>query len=400
MFRNTSILATRSVRAACILTAALATAGCSDSVTGPHSRTAASTSAVKFREAGSSLSWNQTARDLIASRGVAAVATQARILAYLSVAQYNAVVAAEDTKEGGNHASPAAAAAGASLVVLKSFFPADAAMLDSKLLMQKSQLGWPGDAHRNFEAGEAIGRAIGAQVVTYSGTDNLNLTPAPVNPGLEGNWKGVNSVRALYGTRTFALESGDQFRPGPPPVFESDEFDAALQDVRERSDGITGVQKTFAIMWAPRGPAYMNGVAAEMIVEHRRSEREAARILALANMAGFDVLNACFDAKFAYYYIRPTQADPEIELHVPLPNHPSYPSGHSCITAAYATVFAKAFPSEAPELDVMVEDAGLSRMYGGLHFEFDCKVGQQLGRDVAEHVLLEGPTGHAPIPLD
>src|SRR5215208_5181923 len=77
------------------------------------------TSTVPDREllaaSGPSLSWNQTARDLIASRGVPIAAAQARILAYLSVAQYNAIVAAE---EAADKASPAAAAAGASLVVL------------------------------------------------------------------------------------------------------------------------------------------------------------------------------------------------------------------------------------------------------------------------------------------
>jgi membrane-associated phospholipid phosphatase len=120
----------------------------------------------------------------------------------------------------------------------------------------------------------------------------------------------------------------------------------------------------------------------------------------VANMAGFDVLNACFDAKLAYYLIRPTQADPFIKLPVGLPNHPSYPSGHSCITAAYATVLAAAFPDERSRLDAMVEEAGLSRMYAGLHYRFDCVVGQQLGRQVAEYVMRVTAGGHSPIPLD
>ena len=54
----------------------------------------------------------------------------------------------------------------------------------------------------------------------------------------------------------------------------------------------------------------MNSVASGMIVDHNRSEREAARLLALANMARFDVSNACFDAKFAYWFIRPSHAIP------------------------------------------------------------------------------------------
>ena len=144
----------------------------------------------------------------------------------------------------------------------------------------------------------------------------------------------------------------------------------------------------------------MNGVAAEMIVAHHNSEREAARVLALANVSGFDVANACFDAKFAYYLIRPSQVDPLIKLSVALPNHPSYPSGHSCITGAYATVLMSLFPEESATLQAMIEEAGLARMYGGLHYRFDLLAGRELGRKVAEFVLSVAGSGHAAIPLD
>lgn len=381
------------------LAAALMVGACGDAPTAPASG-GAELSVVKFWEAGSSVGWNQTARDLIAARAVASPIAQVRILAYLSVAQYNAIVAAEDAKDGGDHPSPAAAAAGASVVVLKSFFPLDAALLEGKVLAQQAASPWPGEKNKNFAAGETIGRAIGALVVAYAATDNANLTTPPANPGGPGNWTGVNSIRGLYGARTFALTSGDQFRPAPPPAFGSSAFNAALAEVRAISDGLTPAQLAIAQFWAPRGPAYMNSVAAEMIVAHHSSEREAARVLVLANMAGFDVVNACFDAKFAYYLIRPSQADPLINLPVGLPNHPSYPSGHSCITSAYATVLASAFPEESSRLLAMVEEAGLARIYGGLHYRFDCLVGRELGRRVAENVLRVTEGGHAAIPLD
>ena len=143
-----------------------------------------------------------------------------------------------------------------------------------------------------------------------------------------------------------------------------------------------------------------NEIASEMIVSHRNSEREAARVLALANMAGFDVLNACFDAKFAYYLIRPTQVDPTIRLGTGLPNHPSYPSGHSCITSAMATVLGSAFPSERARFEAMIEEAGMSRIWAGLHYRFDCEAGQELGRQVARYVLEHGVNAHQAIPLN
>jgi len=379
---------------------ALSASACTEPTASRPATTQPQLAAVKFWEAGSSVAWNQTAREIITARGGGSPGTQSRILTYLSVAQYNAIIAAEDAKERGDHASPAAAAAGASVVVLKSFFPLDGALLDTRLLAQRGAATWPGEKNENFAAGETIGRAIGALVVAYAATDGVNLTTPLPNPGGPGSWTGVNSLRGFYGARTFALTSGDQFRPGPPPAFGSAEFNAALQEIRALSDGLTPAQLAIAQFWSPNGPAYMNGIASEMIVSHHSSEREAARVLAVANMAGFDVLNACFDAKFAYYLIRPSQADPMINLPIGLPNHPSYPSGHSCITSAYATVLTSAFPDERSRLDAMVVEAGVSRMYGGLHYRFDCEVGQALGRQVADYVMRVTAGGHTAIPLD
>jgi membrane-associated phospholipid phosphatase len=382
-----------------VLIVGLAIGACSEPTTAP-APDRPQLSAIKFWEAGSSIAWNQTARDLIATRAVTSPIVQVRIMTYLSVAQYNAIVAAEDGKNGADHPSAGGAAAGASLVVLKSFFPLDHALLDGRLAAQESGASWPGAKNQDFNAGEAIGRAIGAAVVAYAATDNFGLTPAPAGPGGPGNWTGVNSILGLFGTRTFALTSGDQFRPPPPPAFGSAEFVAALAEVRAFSDGLTPTQLAIAQFWAPRGPAYLNQVASEKIAAHHRTEREAARILALANMAGFDVANACFDAKFAYYFIRPSQADPLINLPVGLPNHPSYPSGHSCITGAYATVLMSAFPEESARFQVMIEEAGLARIYGGLHYRFDLVAGRELGRQVAEYVLSVAGPGHSAIPLD
>ena len=345
---------------------------------------------------GPTLSWNQTARELLAAR-VTGPLTPIRILAYLTVAQYNAIVAAEDAS---GNASPAAAAAGASAVVLKFFFPLDSALIDDKLRVQKASAPWPEQPLKDIAAGEAIGRTIGAQVLTYAATDNTTLTTRPANPGGPGTWTGTNSVRGFYDSRTFAMTSGNQFRPAPPPVFGSAVYTAALAEVRAFSDGLTAAQLTLSQDWNGRGGPYMNSIAGEMLVNRQRSDRDAARTLALANMAGFDVLNACFDAKLFYYYIRPSQADPLIKLPIGLPNHPSYPSGHSCITASYATILASTFPEESVRLTAMVEEAGNSRIYAGLHYRFDCTAGQELGRKVAGQVLVAMGTGRGPIALD
>ena len=387
---------------------ALATA-CADSNTGPSmatlERPGITTSAVKYWEAGATVAWNKTARDLIVARAQTAPHIQLRILAYLTLAQYNAAVTAEDTKDRGTHASPAAAIGGASVVVLKSFFPLDGDLIDARLAEQLAATPWPGEKRKDAATGEAVGRAVGADVVAYAAADNFNVNmPTPAPGGLaEGYWVSATpSVRALYGARTFFLTSEAQFRSAPPPAFGSAAFLTDLDEVRTIALTRTPEQIAEAQFWAAKGATFLNEVGAELIVAHRKSEREAAHILALANMTAFDAMAGCWDAKFAYWYIRPTQADPTITVPAPLvlPNHPSYISGHSCQTASFATVLSHAFPTERARFDDYVVRAGLSRIYAGFHFRFDVTAGQELGRAVGQWALDHDVGGHEPFPLD
>ena len=105
--------------------------------------------------------------------------------------------------------------------------------------------------------------------------------------------------------------------------------------------------------------------------------------LALVNTAAMDGLIACHDAKYAYWTPRPSQVDPSIKPIVGLPNHPSYPSNHSGLSRAAALVLAHFFPSERPRLEATATEAGLSRIYAGIHYRFDVDAGDQIGTRVA-----------------
>ena len=345
---------------------ALALAGCADHPTEPKSAltppvggtSPADPSATTGSKVVSSVAWNGTARGLLTAQ-VANPIVQVRVLTYLSLAQYNAIIAAENSKTQGPHPSAAGAAAGASVVVLKDFFPAQAQALEDQIAAQA------GEEKETFTAGEAIGRVIGAEVVTYAHGDNTGVLPPPPVPVGPGFWTSTAPLLALFGTRPLALTSADQFRPPPAPAFGSQAFLDDLAEIRLLSDTRTPEQLAQAQFWNTRVAGYQNEIASELIASHGRSERKAAYILALANMAGFDALIACWDAKFTYWYIRPSQADPAITLPIGLPNHPSYPSAHSCVTAAYSEVLGHFFRDERPRLAANVEASGLSRMYGG-----------------------------------
>jgi membrane-associated phospholipid phosphatase len=70
------------------------------------------------------------------------------------------------------------------------------------------------------------------------------------------------------------------------------------------------------------------------------------------------------------------------------PNHPSYPSGHSCVSAAAAEVLKSIFPAKAATLDQQVAEAGMSRVFAGIHYRFDVAAGQALGRSVAQWAMM------------
>jgi membrane-associated phospholipid phosphatase len=388
--------------------AALVLGGCTDRLTEPDATSSpdnsgpADAGAVKFWEAGSSVGWNGIGRNFLMARPFNPF-LEARVLTYLSLAQYNAIIAAENSTIPGKRPSRAGAAAGASAVVLKDFFPssADGVVIDDRLAAQKAAPAWPGEEQQDFAAGEAIGRSVGAEVIAYARLDNTGLSSVPTTG--PGGWIGTAPVPGLFGTRPLALTSANQFRSLPPPAFDltvSSPFQIALAEVQALSVSHTADQVALAVFWNNKVARYQNEIATDMIVSHRRSEREAAHILALANMAGFDALIGCWDSKFAYWYIRPWQVDASINFPIGKPNHPSYPSGHSCVTAAYSTVLGQAFPDERPALAANVEAASQSRMNGGLHYRFDLVAGQVLGQQVAELVLRTNVTGHDAIPLD
>jgi membrane-associated phospholipid phosphatase len=124
-------------------------------------------------------------------------------------------------------------------------------------------------------------------------------------------------------------------------------------------------------------------------------EVRAARILALAGIAAYDAGIACTDAKYHYWLVRPTQADSTIGLadRLTLPNFPSYPSGHACLSGAIAETFGHFLPEVRAEVTRLAEEAAMSRLYAGVHYRFDNDVGLELGRQVARVVIAEDSAG-------
>ena len=130
-----------------------------------------------------------------------------------------------------------------------------------------------------------------------------------------------------------------------------------------------------------------------------------------------DAAIACWDAKYSFVFWLPvtaipladtdgnpdTIADPAWTPLLVTPNHPEYPSGHSTVSGAAATVLAyyfgqstafsvdsdvmagvvRSFPTFAAALSE-IKDA---RIFAGIHYRSACDDGQNIGIAAAQYVM-------------
>jgi hypothetical protein len=348
------------------------------------------------RDAPSSSGWMTEARTLVGQANMSPLAA-GRVYAAVGIAQYQAVSGVDGNRHGkkGKDARlerRRGAVAGASAVVLSFLFPSAATALEARIITVGTE--GSGSIHPQFERGVEAGRAAGAAIVEHLKNDRFTVPWTGTVPTGPGMWiaNGTPAGGTFGGVTPYFLNSASQFRPVPPPAWGSAAFLTDLAEIRALSDTRTPEQQAIALQWnyptgSPTPPGYWNEVASNYIAEKGLDERAAARVYAFTGGAVMDALIACWEAKYHYWLIRPSQADPAITLSFGLPNHPSYPSGHSCVSASAATVLTAFFPRHRKELDAQVDEAGLSRMYAGIHYRFDISAGKKLGVDVARWAL-------------
>jgi membrane-associated phospholipid phosphatase len=359
--------------------------------------------------------WTELALSMIQRDKVNPVRA-ARLLAYLHTAMHDAVVATWDAKETYHRRAPYvlarglqpgipidktasypsehAAVAGAASAMLAHLFPNDAAALagmereacESRLLAGVNY-------RSDVEVGLSLGKAVAQKVTTRADADGSSAQFTGTVPTGPGFWKGANPLEPLAGAwKTWILTSGSQLRPGPPPTFGSAQFLTELEEVKRISSNATPAQRAIALFWADGAgtvtpPGHWFQIANTLIARDHLSTPMAARVLGLMGAAVMDAGISCWDCKYAYWYIRPVQADPTIVTIVPTPPFPSYTSGHSTFSGAASEVLAGFFPRDADRLRYMAEEAKMSRLYAGIHYRSDNEVGAQVGRRIGQMAL-------------
>jgi uncharacterized protein (TIGR03118 family) len=325
-------------------------------------------------------------------------------------------------------ASPVAAAAAAGLFTASALFPTDTAMFQATYL---SALAGVPDGQGKTD-GIAVGRFVAEQTLIARVTDGANAVVTYIPGTAPGDWRPTPAAFAPAQTpqwpfvTPFALTSGSQFRPGPPPALTSAQYTAGFNEVKDlgRMDSKvrTAQQTEVAKFWEGKGgtpqiAGYWNEIAQNAATSKGNTLDQNARLFAELNVALADETIALFDAKYTYNRWRPvtaiqlagqdgnpdTVADPSWLPLNNTANHPSWIAAHGGISGAASATLADFFGTDNIGVSLTSEDlkgithsfpsfssaaaeAENSVVWSGNHFRFDVTAGDAQGQSVAGFV--------------
>ena len=396
-----------------VLLSAATGVACADAPTEPlKQRAPSASSAVHFWDSLASTRWNTRATQLFQTTTPLPPNGQAwasRVLTYLSIAQYRAALAATDPANRSKRPSVSAAVGRASVDMLTFFYTQTPGYsppstiptaLEAMLTADGNAPSWPGEQSTDASLGDGIGRQVALAVWSQAQADGYNTAGIPfaahqlTRPTGPEFWVPTGTaVRSLWGVTPFFLDPAQLVILPPPPNLAGLQAAAAvvLTTTTVGTPAQLALQVASANQWnkvPPNGPftaGEWNQTAVSLIESHHNTELEAARILAYANVAGFDSQIECFTTKYTYWVARPAQVNGAIVPLFTTPNHASYPSGHSCISGAFVAALSAAFPDNATQelLASQLEAAGMSRVFAGIHYLFDISAGQEVGKRAA-----------------
>jgi hypothetical protein len=422
---------------------------------------------IKYWSAGSVLRWNEILRELVAKHNLPPYQNDdgtypapsaanplayplfpfsnppyaARAYAYVSAAQYDALVQAWKFKKQFNRAAPYtndaavqalipksalpsypsedAVVAGVTAKMMELLFPGDLDYIQKRVAEERLYRIMAGaNTRSDMEAGESLGKQVAAIFLARARLDGAGKaigTPADwkafeTNTAAAGNtpWVSMELPKRPPMLPLFAKVNPFLFpsatiatiRPHAPYATTSPEFKKESDEVLAMSNDHSREHERIVNFWAdgvgtvtPAG--HWNTIAADEFVKHNYSEVRWARNLALLNMAEMDAAIVCWDAKYYYFSPRPTQMVLNIKTLTGIPNFPSYTSGHSNFSGAAATVLGYLVPEKASAFMDMANEAAMSRLYGAIHYRSDCEVGLQTGIKVGEYAVNRGKTDGA-----
>ena len=244
---------------------------------------------------------------------------------------------------------------------------------------------------------DALATIVLAKVTARIAEDTAGLKSYPILTGTQ-YWNGPQpSIGITNGnSKGWFITKGDEFRASPPPAFDSPEFKQQLQITEDALHNATPEQKHATVFWAggpgtKTPPGQLLDLGDTYMKEKNVPLPKAFFVRSVLALAVADAVTAVFDSKYTYFIKRPFMMDSSIITIMPTPNHPSYPAGHSTLSTAGATVLAHYFPEDTDMWKAKAQEAGMSRIWGGIHYMMDHEAGVTIGTQVGTAAVQASP---------
>ena len=218
-------------------------------------------------------------------------------------------------------------------------------------------------------------------------------------------------------TRPLAMRTSNDCALPPPPVYSSDKdsvFYKEALEVYTTVKNITPEQKKIARFWTDdpmltlTPPGHWINIAMNIALDKGLNLDQFAELEARVGLAVSDAFIGCWYTKYQYNLLRPSTyirrfIDPTWEAVLLIPPFPEYPSGHSTQSGAAAEVLTAFFGKDYAFTDrtsadngleprsfksfwEAAQEAGISRLYGGIHFRAAIERGLDQGRCIGAKV--------------
>jgi len=248
-----------------------------------------------------------------------------------------------------------------------------------------------------------------ALILSKPKDSRLNTLPAVNMAGAtEAYWREL---------RPFTLETWNACPVPDPPPYSTDSASVLYglaRAVYETQQQLSEEQKGIALFWADNAGesgtpvGHWLSIAGQMIGERKLGVPEAVTLLLATSLSQADAFIAAWGYKYQFNLLRPRMyirrlIDSTWEPQIPTPPFPEYPAGHSTQSAAAATVLtallgASPFSDSTsislghavrtfPSFMAASAEAGMSRVYGGIHFPAGNASGATLGACVGDRVM-------------
>jgi PAP2 superfamily len=347
-------------------------------------------------------------------------------------AQYRPDVVGASAPQG---ASTRAAAAGAAYTALVALLPTLKATFDAELEATLASLSDDEDDEGPglpMVRGLAWGQTVANAILAWRSTDGFTAVLPPYVIGPLPSWQPTPPAfvqtpvfRQFASMTPWTMTSPSQFLPAAPPALTSARYTDDFNEVKTIGNAATttqamidtakfwnGVFETASPMW---------NRAAERLADARDAKLvDNARLFALLNVSMADAVISVWNAKNTYNTWRLITAIRNADMDgnpataqdagwtpvLTTPPHQEYPSGHSGVSSAAASVLASSFGNDTPvtitsdgfpptpfiartysSFSQALDEIALARIAGGIHFRFACEAAQQIGSSVADQAM-------------